>query len=64
MKLGLVTKRDTGNKTMSKRFDDDVMLEILTLCSFLQKMKTELKNLLHNSRTVPLNKGTILAKKR
>ena len=27
MKLGPVTKLDKGNKTTSKKFDDDVMLE-------------------------------------
>ena len=34
MKLGPVTKRDKSNKITSKKFDDDVMSEIVTSLSF------------------------------
>ena len=38
MKLGPVTKINRINKAMSKIFDDDVMLEILTSLLFFQFM--------------------------
>ena len=38
MKLGPVLKLDNKNKTTSKKFDDDVMLEIVTSLTFFQFM--------------------------
>ena len=53
MKLEQVTQVDKKNRVMSKNFDDDVML---ANC-ILQKLKTELRNLLHSSHTIALSKG-------
>ena len=36
MKLGPVTKLDKRNKTTGKKFDDDVMSEIVTSLPFFQ----------------------------